>query len=179
MLRQLYYVRPPFDEIAMFCRALVLILLSSLLLTRSAMIGHAHGLSADPNRLTVHVHVGRFWHHESHEREAPQTCHEHHHHGHGGHSHSHHHHDEPDAPLPIEPTQDHDEDAIEIVVDDAISGISGVKFDVSHVGCSWLMLPFLQDAIHARHRSLHLRAHPPPDTFGGCPLHLLNLVLVI
>ena len=170
----------------MFRRSVVFILLPILLLARSVAIGHAHGMGSDLASPRPHVHVGGFSHHSGHEGDEPEVHHGGHHHSHHHDHDGHHHHDahhedgDSDALPPAEPLPQHDDDAIEIDIDDAVAENARIRFHVSDDALPWLMpaIASFSDALGADSHSPVCRGHPPPGN-GRCPLHLLRLVLVI
>lgn len=169
----------------MFRKILALLLLPCMLISQSAVFGHAHGGSEPTGHgLRPHLHAAGTSRGHGHPHQAAGG-HRHHSHGHHSHEHGHHHHDDEGqhsttGSPPVTPSE-HDSDAVYIHCVDAVA-VSRVAVELEFpVLMGWVfnstspadVLAFAVSSEAGRW------ANAPPLRGPACPLYLRQLTLLI
>jgi hypothetical protein len=164
----------------MFRKLLALLLLPCVLMSQSAVFGHAHGGSEPAgHELRPHLHASRTSHGHAHSHEHGDEGH-HHHHGTG-----HHAHDQGDQrsasdSQPVTPAE-HDSDAVYLQCVDAVVAsrvVAELEFPQLWDGVFDSWTP--PDVLAVAQSGDVIRcAHAPPLLAPSCPLYLRQLTLLI
>lgn len=164
----------------MFRKILALLLLPCVLMSQSAVLGHAHcGREPAGHRLRPHLHVAGASHGHAHPHQSAE---EHHHHSHGG---GIHHEDSEgqhaDTGLPPITPAEHDSDAVYLPCVDAVASSRAVvelEFPVL-LGWAFDSVCPPEEITVAVSGDIVRWANAPPFNGPSCPLYLRQLTLLI
>lgn len=171
----------------MYRRVVSLALLPCLLLSQTAVLGHAHGGGQPAGHdLRPHFHTaptGHGHHHDDSDGHSHHVHHRHHHHDEdGGHTHA----DVDETrsePAPRSPpTQpDHDDDAFFVAAVDATVSPRPQTGDEDTTAAWWVAVGLIPSAAAwDRPQTFSpTRGPPPPDPGPHCPLYVRYLALLI
>lgn len=164
----------------MFRKLLTLLLLPCVLMSQSAVFGHAHGGSEPAgHELRPHLHTSGTSHEHDHSQEHADEGH-HHHHGPGHHAHGQKEQRSDSNSQPVTPAE-HDSDAVYLQCVDAVVAsrvVVELEFPLLLGGAfdSWnpTDVPTVPQSVD------YIRwAHAPPLLGPSCPLYLRQLSLLI